>query len=217
MKINLVLLALVAIQLTSCNKNENNEIEQNINIEIDSTVKSEADTVVVEETNLTETLAIKNEDFKNYVNSLNTIPFPIQYKDDVENKFPEYSKDFDKKLFKKFKANNTEYPVGIYKITKNYIAILEIDNTMLTIPVLNTYDENGKKISSKLIYEFNEPEPGFSAENNLKFEEDKITNTQTFTTSDFDEDLFEPINGTEKKSINKYTISINENGKIKLN
>lgn len=219
MKKQIIALAGIALIMTNCNKEIKNEETQTLDsitsktntIELEDSLNLKVEEKIAEEELK---FKIKNQDFESYIKSLGTISLPLEFKDEIENNFPEYSKNYDKKQFKKFKSQSSDLPIGVYKIGLKYIAILEIANSMAIVPILNTYDENGKIISSKFIYEFGESEPGFRIDNKVKITEEKITNTQTLTTFEVDEETYETIPGSEKSKKSITEITIDENGKI---
>lgn len=157
-------------------------------------------------------IACKNNDFNNYINSLNDVSLPHDF--DINSTLNK-PLNYNKLLFEKFKHKWSSYPYGIVYRNNKTIGIIEAsiaDNGIA--PILITYDIIGNKIDSLNILE------------NTSFSE----NSQTLVNASLDKNLnlfiidstktwendneFNQISNSLKIKTNKTEYNIDKNGLI---
>lgn len=163
-----------------------------------------------------------NEEFIEYINSLDpiTLPFNHTYSLDemIENDgFPNISTNFNNAYFKKFQYHQDAIkPLGILYKNENNIGIVELTEVSIGLfPVIMTYDMMGNKIDSLIPYENFGEDLGYSCKEHLVFEANKITRFDTLRTWKLNKEETDIIEGTMTEKTNIKTFVINpKTGKI---
>jgi hypothetical protein len=158
----------------------------------------------------------KDNDFKTYVEQLETLTIPVSF---ATLRFPDRDtkSDYDQRLFEKYKSWTAYMVYGKLFEDANTIGIIYSVIGDYNVPILMTYDKMGNKIDSLNLFENNS---GFDFEREtfeyVTISQDKrievIDSIKTWTMDDTGEDR---ILGTEKLTdVDIFTYFISADGRI---
>lgn len=112
-------------------------------------------------------------------------------------------------------ASEWEIPFRKINTNGNYKIVIYLSPADIYVPILRTYDLNGKKISEFQFFSNCGGEPGFRERQFIKINSDlQIIKKDTIWKWDLDQNYNE-IDSTMKIEVIETILSVNENGKIK--
>ena len=97
-----------------------------------------------------EKMTIEQKVFDEYLKAIPVVKFPLHFKCEIEPNVP--NSDIDRSTIAKYTREHSDI-YGKFAITENYAAIIYLYPADVVLPIIQTSDREGNKISELTVYE----------------------------------------------------------------
>jgi hypothetical protein len=154
-----------------------------------------------------------DNDFKRYLNSLELLETPVSF--DAKRGIKVRSQNYDTGLFKKFKYNGSVGPQGKIFDRDSVVMIVEILAGDFVIPLLTTFDQEGRPLDTLNPYDKSGVDMGYECYEFVTVTDKKeIIVTDSTRRWNFNSDTTNIIEGTAKLTVDTVIYKVDKKGKF---